>query len=237
LPAGSYVIQAEFVAAGYLIHAEDSIDIPEGENGKELNLVIPKMGQIQAQVTPPSRITLQFFDPGADATRHYTRSSDSAGLLTYFGMIEGHYRVGGATAPDGMYISSIREGDSNVLKDGIDIHSGRNSQVNITLEGPSPIVYGTVRDSGGRAAPGAIVTLLPDDRSQQQEYVTATANGNGEFRLQASPGSYHLYGWLEMEGSAYRNSEFMRQYDDEGTPILLEKGSNTAIDLKSLLQL
>jgi hypothetical protein len=234
LPAGSYVIRAEFVADGYIIHAEDSIDISEGDIDKELNLVIQKPGQILARVTPPSKIILQFFVPSVDATSHYTRSSDSSGLLTYFGMNDGHYRVGAATAPDGMYIETIREGDSDVLKDGIDVHSGRDSEVNITLDGPASIVHGTVRNSGGSPASGAIVTLLPDDRPQQRKYVTATADRNGEFRLQASPGSYHLFAWLEMEGAAYRNSEFMRQYDGEGMAVILEKGSNMAINLAIL---
>jgi len=46
---------------------------------------------------------------------------------------------------------------------------------------------------------------------------------NGKYELRGiAPGSYHLFAWTELEGGAYRNADFMKEFEGMGTPIKIE---------------
>ena len=85
---------------------------------------------------------------------------------------------------------------------------------------------GTVADAAARVAPGAIVVLAPEDRRRRQRQVfgATVADAAGEFEIEHAPGSYRLYAWSELNGAAYRNAAFMRQYEDRGVPVQIEPG-------------
>jgi hypothetical protein len=78
-------------------------------------------------------------------------------------------------------------------------------------------VQGTVADS-----PAASVVLVPNDprRSRIDLYKIATADESGRFRLTAvAPGDYKIFAWEFVDGGAWLDPAFLRQYEDRGTPV------------------
>jgi hypothetical protein len=55
-------------------------------------------------------------------------------------------------------------------------------------------------------------------------YATGNTDQNGEFDLGCvRTGNFRLYAWRELEGAAYRNAEFMKDYDAKGIPVHISK--------------
>jgi hypothetical protein len=80
--------------------------------------------------------------------------------------------------------------------------------------------------SGAKLA-DAVVVLVPDPplRSAGLRYRTAISDVNGKFELRGiAPGSYHLFAWTELEGAAYRNADFMKDFEGKGVPIKVVEG-------------
>jgi hypothetical protein len=146
----------------------------------------------------------------------------------------GQFRVGVAGIPEGMVLVSMKVGNRDVLREGLDIASGDDQRLEVVL-GESPgVVHGVLSNRAGNKVPGGIVVLIPDDRSLRTMYALAFSDKNGEYEFHASPGAYHLFAWTELDGAAYRNSDFMRKYEEKGAPVQLERGSQAILKLTIL---
>jgi hypothetical protein len=143
----------------------------------------------------------------------------------------GLFYVAGVTLSPNLYLLSVRNGERDVFGEKFPIESG-DIDLNLILgEGPGS-VRGNVTDSRGNKIAVAAVALMPDDRTQKALMISRSTDANGLFEIKAAPGSYHLYAWLEMDGAAYRNEEFMKKFDDRGTPVRIDKDGKAVVDLK-----
>lgn len=142
------------------------------------------------------------------------------------------YRVKVLMTPPGMAVVSIRDGDLDVLKDGLRVEAGKSPNVVVTLAENAGKLTGTASDGNGQKIIGGIVALLPDD-AQKAQLLTATSTDlNGEFRFQVPPGPYHLYAWRELDGAAYYDPGFMKPYIDKGTAARVPANSEVKVDVK-----
>jgi hypothetical protein len=135
--------------------------------------------------------------------------------------------------PD-MYVASAKSGNQDILKDGFDVTSDASVEIVLAMSGA--IVQGNVRDTLGHDAPGAVVVLIPDApyRNVGLRYRRVVTDPNGRFEIHGiAPGSYKLFAWTQLEEQAYRNADFMKPFEDRGTPLHLEKGSRQSITLES----
>lgn len=136
--------------------------------------------------------------------------------------------------PAGVCVRSFRQGERDVLRSGLSLQS---SEVNftLTLGGSEATVQGIARDSGGQKAPGALVVLVPDDRTRFELFSSTTADQDGAFQIPcAAAGSYRLYAWFALDGQAYRNADFLRQYVNAGKVVQIEKGEILTTDVTVL---
>src|SRR6185295_4702031 len=125
--------------------------------------------------------------------------------------------------------------DRNVLLDGLSV-SGPATSFQVTLTESMSAVRGRVTDSGGSPVQGAFVVLMPEDSSQTHLYANAVTDWKGFFELPCvHTGSYHLYSWLELNGAAYRNAEFMKKYEGAGLPVRVEDQMDLKVDTLSPL--
>jgi hypothetical protein len=109
--------------------------------------------------------------------------------------------------------------------------------IDIVLATSSAQVKGVVSDASGEKLSDAIVALVPDGslRSAADLYRSVVSDRNGQFQIQGiAPGSYHLFAWSDLQGAAYRNSEFMKKYDGNGVALKIEKSSLVTQDLAVL---
>jgi hypothetical protein len=134
--------------------------------------------------------------------------------------------------PPGVCVRSFRQGDRNVLRNGLSLQPDAAS-FTLTL-GPSEVeLTGIARDSAGQKAPGAFIVLVPDDRNRFELFSATTADQNGAFQIPcASTGNYRLYSWFSLDGQSYRNADFLRPYTNAGSPIRIEKGGALEMDVK-----
>lgn len=123
----------------------------------------------------------------------------------------------------------------DVLSEGLNING--DIEWEIVLASPGGIAQGIVRDAAGKPVLGAVVAVVPDAprRATGLLYRSVVTDPNGRFEIHGiAPGSYKLFAWVELEGAAYRNAEFMKNFEERGTPAKIEKGSRVSIDLTAL---
>ena len=80
----------------------------------------------------------------------------------------------------------------------------------------------------------AVVALVPDSPmpSAGPLYRSDISDIRGLFELRGiAPGSYRLFAWTELEGAAYRNPQFMKEFEERGMPVRIEKGQRLSMDL------
>jgi hypothetical protein len=66
-------------------------------------------------------------------------------------------------------------------------------------------------------------------------YRSVISSPDGSFEVHGiRPGDYRIFAWQELEGAGYRNAEFMKRYDEHGTPVQIEKQGHIAVSLEIL---
>ncbi len=122
-----------------------------------------------------------------------------------------------------------------MLSEGLNIVG--DTEWEIVLEAPGGIAQGVVRDAAGNPVLGAVVAVVPDKprRAAGPLYRSVVSDPNGQFEIHGiAPGSYKLFAWPELDGAAYRNAEFMKDFEERGIPAKIEKGARVSIGLTTL---
>lgn len=134
-------------------------------------------------------------------------------------------------APE-VYVQSVTAGGHDVLREGLKVQS--DTELEVLLGTPGSTVQGTVRRANGDKVSDAVVALVPDAplRNAGPLYRSVISDVNGNFELRGiAPGAYHLFAWPELEGAAYRNAEFMKEFEGRGKPVVIEKGTRLSMDV------
>lgn len=137
-------------------------------------------------------------------------------------------------SPD-TYVLSAKSGGRDVLSEGLNITG--DTDLEIVLADPGGIAQGVVRDAAGNTILGAVVAAVPDEprRTANPLYRSVVSDPDGRFEIHGiAPGSYKLFAWTELDGAAYRNAEFMKDFEERGKPVMIEKGTRVWIDLTTL---
>jgi hypothetical protein len=146
--------------------------------------------------------------------------------------IQGLYRLELPSMPLDSFVLSATAGGQDVLRDGLRVYG--DIELEVVLATPGATIAGVVRGGKGVKLSDAVVALVPDGplRNAGHLYRTGISDVNGNFELRGiAPGSYHLFAWPELEGAAYRNAEFMKEFDERGKAILIEKGARISMDV------
>lgn len=149
----------------------------------------------------------------------------------------GAYQFDLGDVPNNAYVVSATAGGRDILRDGLKIDG--NTEIEIVMTSPGSFITGTVSDSMGNKLSDAVVALVPDAtrRNFSHFYRSGISDVNGSFELRGvGPGNYHLFAWSDLEGAAYRNADFMKPFEDRGTPVRVEKGASLSINLTALEQ-
>jgi uncharacterized surface anchored protein len=145
------------------------------------------------------------------------------------------YKLTFPRLPANTYVRSATSSGTDVLRESIRVQG--DMDIDIVLATSSAQVKGVVSDASGEKLSDAIVALVPDGslRSAADLYRSVVSDRNGQFQIQGiEPGSYYLFAWSDLQGAAYRNSEFMKKYDGNGVALKIEKSSLVTQDLAVL---
>lgn len=178
------------------------------------NVTIGKDGKFSWTAVPSGSYTVDIPTRGKDSDGVYLRAAD----LNSF--------------PENKCLDSVLQGTRDLLKDGLTI-ADKDIDFEINLRDQKTVIKGTVSNARGEKVDGAVVALVPDDRDKIALYAAVTTDQNGAFEFRcAAPGDFHLFAWPELAGSAYRNAEFMKQFENRGTAIHVDGSPERNVDLR-----
>jgi hypothetical protein len=84
-------------------------------------------------------------------------------------------------------------------------------------------------------APNATVVAVPEEKYRKlpDRFVTGATDQHGRFTLRGlPPGSYTLYAWQDLEEGVYRDPDFLKSQESNGTAVKVEEGSHQNVELK-----
>jgi len=82
--------------------------------------------------------------------------------------------------------------------------------------------------------PNATVAVVPEAlyRNAGPRYRSVITDYKGQFEIHGiAPASYKLFAWSVVDGAAFRNQEFLKEYEDRGSVVELQEATRTSIDL------
>jgi hypothetical protein len=133
-----------------------------------------------------------------------------------------------------MYVRSAQLGTADVLSGGVHIGGPVEGSLEIAMRTNPGAIEGRVRDENGQLVVGVVVVLVPEtnQRSRLDLYRATSTDASGGFHIDhIAPGTYKLFAWERAEDAAWKDSEFIRSYEDLGRPIRLIEGAQESIDL------
>ena len=74
--------------------------------------------------------------------------------------------------------------------------------------------------------------LVPASRNRLDLYRTATSDQNGHFTFaNVPPGDYKILAWEDVPRGAYTDPAFLKNYEDRGRAITIDKGENESVQI------
>ncbi len=222
-----------------LIYSRFFVDTRGGDVVQEVAVErgVQVKGQLTLQNEGPDSLSL-------DKVRCALRSSFVGAVQEPWEIrcLDGHYALGEyrlemQNLPEDAYVASVTQPGStkNLLAGPIEIN--QETKLEILLAAPGSIVEGVIRDSKGELLEGATVVAVPEEpfRSSWVLYRSVISDVKGRFQLRGvAPGNYRLFGWPDIEGPAFRNTAFLKTYEDRATRLSIAKGGRIKVDLNSL---
>jgi Carboxypeptidase regulatory-like domain len=81
----------------------------------------------------------------------------------------------------------------------------------------------------------AAVVAVPEEKYRKlpDRFVTGSTDQHGSFTIRGlPPGSYRLYAWQDMEEGFWRDPDFLKSQEANGTALKVEEGSRQQVELK-----
>ena len=131
-------------------------------------------------------------------------------------------------------IASAVFNGTDVLGKEITIEGAQDQILDVVFEAPAGSVTGIVRDAKGDPFADATVVLLPsaDRRQGMPASSVVLTDKDGRFSFaRVAPGDYSLFAWDAVPANAYRNADWLREYEVLATRVTVRKGTNSNINL------
>jgi Carboxypeptidase regulatory-like domain len=131
------------------------------------------------------------------------------------------------------YIKAARL-DGNDVLNGVQISAAPSEGLELVLGSDTAHVEGTIVDSDHKPVTGVEVVLIPTrERERRDMYRTAITDQRGRFTLLPTvPGEYKLFAWEDFEGFAYMDPDFLRKYEELGTPVNVVPSGASDVEVK-----
>jgi hypothetical protein len=132
------------------------------------------------------------------------------------------------------YVKSARIGGADLLNDLLRLERQPPGPIDIVLSTKVATLSGTVVDDRRNPAANTSVVLVPDNarRERWDLYRVVSTDAMGRFNFtNVVPGDYKVFAWEAIEGNAYQDPEFIRRYEDRGTPVRLAEGAASTVEL------
>jgi hypothetical protein len=174
-------------------------------------------------------------DVRSDMTVNFFATSAQDGSFVIHNVIPAVYRMNCAGLPADAFIARIMQGERDVIKNGVDVVAATDTTVMVHAFAGGGTIEGTILNFAGPNFSNAAVALISDAPGTGHLSQIVASDQKGGFTIRAvAPGDYHLYAWNEIDGSAYLNPDFMKNYEGQGTPVKVERGQKVQAITKLL---
>jgi hypothetical protein len=155
----------------------------------------------------------------------------------------GHYSVQIAEAsemPD-WFLKSVVASGRDVADSGFSVNGGVTS-LDLVASTNGATAEGMVTNQNDgtekdNPVADAVVVAVPEVRlrSHPDRYRRALTDQRGRFTLRGlPPGDYTLFAWESVDGEAYYDPEFIRNYEGQGKALRVNQGDHASIQLKAI---
>jgi Carboxypeptidase regulatory-like domain len=97
------------------------------------------------------------------------------------------------------------------------------------------VIEGIVIDAQGQAVSNAVIVAAPEMslRSRSDHFHKTLSDQNGRFSLHGiPPGQYSLFAWDNLDGDAFYDPDFLRNYEPEGNSQRVVEGDHKTVQLQ-----
>ena len=254
VPAGTYYLMAQVTRNGQILYARQPIHI----GSWHLTDVVIRVPRAVDVVGKVSGQNLEISTNGDASQEDAPRINDGRislypakgfghgplprallqadGSFVFHDVVPDKYWVHVLGTPPGWYLKSVKTGGQE-RPDGIVEIAGATT-MEITLAVGAASVSGSVMDGDDNPAPGAVVTLYPDNTSKEGRidlFRTAITDQAGQFELgSVIPGSYRILAWQGIESDAVQDSEFRRPFESKANSLTLKENERETVALQAI---
>lgn len=141
--------------------------------------------------------------------------------------------VGDGEAEGDWFMKSVLSGGRDVNDSGITMNGG-DVVLDVVASANGGVAEGVAVNSKGEPFPNAIVVAVPEARMHGRidHFGKTVSDQTGRFSLRGMrPGDYTLFAWASVEGEAYYNPEFLKEYDGQGSSVHVSEGEHKSLEL------
>ncbi len=142
--------------------------------------------------------------------------------------------VGDGETNGSWYLKSVSSGGRDVNDAGIAVNGGTVT-LDLAASANGGIADGVVVNSKGEPFANAVVVAVPEQRlrGRVDHYRKTVADQTGHFQLRGlRPGDYTVYAWESVEGEAYYNPDFVKNFEGQGTTLHVSEGDHKSMQLQ-----
>jgi hypothetical protein len=146
----------------------------------------------------------------------------------------GNYYVqlaGDGGASGDLFLKSAAAGNRDVGDAGISVNGGA-VVIDLVASSSGGVVNGIVVDTKGDPVGNAVIVAVPEMRLpvRVERYRRTISDQNGRFTLRGvEPGDYTVLAWESVEGEAYYNPEFLKNYEGQGSALRVGEGDRKTV--------
>jgi Carboxypeptidase regulatory-like domain len=242
ITAGTYVLSAKPLSGtgevGYAKIEVLNIDRPRSDVlvGPGMTISVRLFGEVPPSVSlrtlAVSLWPLETYLPGPAVSL-----TQPDGMVIVPKVQPGDYLLSVAGLPESGYVRGARSGTRDVLEQFVSVQYDSSAPLDIQLAFDGGQITGTVTNSAGEALEGATLTLVPDvtRRHRPDQYRAAISGADGSFSMGGiPPGEYKVFAWESIETNAWLNADFMRPYEELGTPAAIGANAKIPAQLRAI---
>ncbi|HEY2383579.1 MAG TPA: carboxypeptidase-like regulatory domain-containing protein [Terriglobia bacterium] len=167
------------------------------------------------------------------ASMEISKAISNDGTFVIENVQPGSYRLSMTPLQQGFYVKEAQLDSADILG-GASISGSVSGGLEIVLSSQVGEVDGTLVDRDHHPVRGVQAILIPDGlRNRHDLYRYATSDQNGQFIMRTvAPGDYKLFAWEDIDDYEFNDPEFLRKYEELGTPVKITELSKLPVEVK-----
>jgi protocatechuate 3,4-dioxygenase beta subunit len=131
------------------------------------------------------------------------------------------------------FLKSALAGGREVDDAGMSV-SGGAVALDVVASANGGVAEGVVTDQKGEPVANAVIVAVPEARlrGRIERFRKTVSDQSGRFVLHGiQPGEYTLFAWESVDGEAYYNPEFLKNYEQQGSALRMSEGDRKTVQL------